>query len=566
LELPAPALGPGRPNLVLTGFSATGKSSAGALAADLLEMPFVDLDRLLERRHGAPVRELFAARGEPHFRRLEVQLLDDVARLSGTVVATGGGTVLHPERLAALARGSVVIDLTASPEEIERRLGDPSLRPLLARSPGRQIRELLAERGPAYAAAGEPLETASLALPEVARLLGALYRERTDAAGSTIEVVGPRGSYPVAVGRGSVDRLPALVAERLPEARRLVIVSDLAVAGSAGERVASVLRAHGHEVASVTAGRGEASKRIGAVSGLWDRFQELRVDRSDAVVAVGGGAGLDAVGFAAATWARGVPLVNVPTTVLAMVDASIGGKVAIDRQGAKNSVGAFHHPQLVVSDPELLWTLPATVARDGLAEVVKCAALASPVLLELLEEIGPGVVEDLPRLSWMIEQAVRIKAAYVAADPEDHGLRQALNLGHTYAHGLEAATDYSLPHGRAVAVGLVAASRLGTRLGLTPPELAARLEAVLLQMGLRGPVPQLDRAKVREAVLGDKKRRAGEAVFVVPTAAGAALVGGIDPESTLEPLWELLTPNPPPASKDPLAVRRGSQVVTEGAG
>ncbi|MGC2191146.1 MAG: bifunctional shikimate kinase/3-dehydroquinate synthase [Candidatus Dormiibacterota bacterium] len=537
--MPAPALGGGRANLVLAGFSATGKSSAGALAAELLEMPLVDLDQVAERRSGLSLPELFRTLGESRFRKLEAELLRDAARLSGTVIATGGGAVLRPE-FAALAAGSVVAVLTATPQEIEARLGEPSSRPLLADSPGTRIRELLAERATAYSAAGPALDTTGRSIREVAALVADRYRSGEALRSQPVTVQGPRGEYPVLVGSGAVGRLDELLRSLLPQVRRVVVVFDRAIAGSAGVVVEAALRLAGREVLPLAVPAGESAKELAAIAELWDSFQSVAVDRGDLVVAVGGGAGLDAIGFAAATWGRGVPWVTVPTTILAMVDASIGGKVAIDRPSAKNAVGAFHHPRAVVCDPDLLATLPSEVAKDGLAEVVKEATLASPLLLDAMVQAPP--VGDLlpPHLSWLIEQSARIKAAYVAADPEDHGLRQSLNLGHTYAHGLEAASGYRVPHGRAVAVGLVAASRLGSGLGLTEPGLPAQLQRALGQLGLLEPLPALDRSRVRSALLLDKKRRGGEPAFVVPTTGGAALVSGVELDLALEPLWVFL--------------------------
>jgi 3-dehydroquinate synthetase len=374
----------------------------------------------------------------------------------------------------------------------------------------------------------------------VAALVADQYRAEEMGTSLPVTVAGPQGDYPVVVGAGSRDRLDGLLNYQLPRTGRVVVVSDRAVAGTAGARLAAALQQAGREVVAMAVPEGESAKQIAAVAELWDSFQSLAVDRGDVIVAVAGGAGLDAIGFAAATWGRGVPWVAVPTTILAMVDAAIGGKVAIDREGAKNAVGAFHHPRAVVCDPELLTTLPAQVAKDGLAEVVKSAVLASPLLLDVLVQ-APGAGERLPpHLSWLIEQATRIKAAYVAADPEDHGLRQSLNLGHTYAHGLEAASGYRVSHGRAVAVGLVAAARLGVGLSLTAGDVPAQLQRALDRLGLLEPLPALDRSRVRTALLLDKKRRGGEPAFVVPAANGAALVSGIELDQALEPLWELL--------------------------
>jgi 3-dehydroquinate synthetase len=247
------------------------------------------------------------------------------------------------------------------------------------------------------------------------------------------------------------------------------------------------------------------------------------------VVAVGGGAVLDVAGLAAATYARGVALVNVPTTLLAMVDAGLGGKVAIDHGAAKNLVGAFHPPRLVLADPAVLRSLPDRELRSGFAEIVKAAVLASPLLLDVLEREDVG-----DRLEWVVEQAVRVKAGYVAADSRDRGLRRSLNLGHTFAHAIEAASEYRVSHGEAVACGLIAAARLGAHHGVTDPRLEGRLHAILERLGLPTLAPeQLDRARLLEAIAADKKRRSGHAAFVVPASGGAALLEGVDPAEAM---------------------------------
>jgi 3-dehydroquinate synthetase/shikimate kinase len=556
LVMPAPELGRGRANLVLAGFSATGKTTAGSMAAQLLGMPFVDLDQTAERRMGKSIVEAFSSLGETRFRELEAELLAEAARLSGTVIATGGGAVLHPG-FARLAAGAVTLVLSAPAAEIARRLEGDGTRPLISEHPELRIQDLMAERAPAYAVYGVALDTTTRSVPEVADLIAERYRVTSAGSSVPLTVPGPSGPYPVLVGPDALDRLDDVVASTMTHAGRVVVASDEAVRGSAGARVKAVLQGSGREVVSLTVGRGEASKQITAVTDLWDRFQALGLDRGDLVIAVGGGATLDSVGFAAATWARGVPWITVPTTILAMVDAAIGGKVAIDRAGAKNAVGAFHHPRAVVCSLELLATLPAGSARDGLAEVVKASCLASPLVLDALEH-SQSLEDGLPaHLGWLIEQAVRIKAAYVAADPEDRALRQSLNLGHTYAHGLEAASDYQVSHGRAVAVGLLAASKLGVSLGLTPAELPTRLQTALARMRLLEPLPPMARDRVRAAIGLDKKSRGGTRAFVVPTAEGAVLLSGIDLELALGPLWLVLEGQPGSNVGDPTApIRR----------
>lgn len=557
-DLPAPPLPPGRPLLVVTGFMGTGKTEAGRRAARLLGLPFVDLDEVVARRAGRPVPEVFALEAEEGFRRRERQAVLEAARLSGAVVATGGGAPLHRASFGELARAGRVVVLEAHPEELERRLALPEFagRPLLWPDPRARIRALLAERAPVYAAVGEPLDTSGLGPEEVAHRLAARYPGPSRGL-LRVEVAGPGGPYPVLVGPGALASLASELTGLLRPGAPVAVVADGTVEDTVGREVAELLVGAGLEVRlRVGLPPGEEAKSVSVVAGLWERFARAGLDRTGVVVAVGGGAALDTAGFAAATYARGVRLVNVPTTLLAMVDASVGGKVGIDHAGVKNLVGAFHHPALVVADPLVLRTLPGRALRWGLAECVKAAVLASPLVLEVLEE-GAGSLaeagpeegrgshpdgdrarERLATLAWVVEQAVRIKAAYVAADPEDRELRHSLNLGHTFGHGIEAATGYAVPHGEAVAVGLLAAARLGARAGVADPALEARLRRLLQALDLPTTPPEgLDPGRVAAAMAGDKKRRAGRMVFVVPAPGGAALLHDVPLEEALDVLF-----------------------------
>jgi 3-dehydroquinate synthase len=501
----------------------TGKSTSGPLAADLLGMPYVDLDRRQERIAGMQIARIFDELGEPAFRDIESRALVEAALLSGTVIASGGGAApLHPKEYANLAEGNVPVVLTSTPEAIERRVGDAADRPLLTSSPGEQIRALLAERAEAYAAAGESLDTTDVPSETTAEEIAALYRKRVPDERTIIEVAAGHG--PVIIGEGGLAVCGPEIASRVPDARTAALVSD-PNAGQTADAVAGSIAAAGLEVSRISLPPGEGAKTLTALGDLLTALREHHVEPTDVVVSVGGGATLDAGGFAAATYARGIALVNVPTTLLAMVDASLGGKVAIDHAGAKNLVGSFHPPALVIADPEALSSLPERDLRTGLAEIVKAAVLASPFLLDFLD------TEDATaRLEWLVEQAVRIKAGYVAADPRDRGVRRSLNLGHTFAHALESTTDYGISHGEAVSIGLVAAARLGAEHGVTDPGTAERLRSILDALGLPvEPASGLDPDAVVEAMGADKKRRSGSAVFVVPTPGGAALLEGIDP-------------------------------------
>jgi shikimate kinase / 3-dehydroquinate synthase len=541
--LRAPLLPPGRPRLVVTGFMGTGKTHAGRRAGAILGMPFVDLDDVVARRSGTSIEELIRSQGEPAFRRLERRAILDAARLSGTVVATGGGAVLQGEAFGVLGRGSVTAVLSGDPGELVRRVGDGSSRPLLEGRPSQRIAELLEERGSAYAAAGRRVETDGRSVEEVASELVDLYREAgADGPEDGVEIDIRRADFAsrIVVGDGALASLGARLEALVPEATSAVIMLDRAVERSIGPVLETSIKEAGMATSVVPIEGGEPAKTIDVVASFWERFREGGIDRDAVVVAVGGGAVLDVAGFAAATYARGLDLVNVPTTLLAMVDAGIGGKVAIDHAGTKNLVGAFHHPRMTVMDPGVLRSLPPPLVRFGLAEAIKAAVVGSPLVVDVLERADldeNGLPQDL---GWIVEQSVRIKAAFVAEDPRDHSVRKALNLGHTFAHAIEAGTGYRIPHGAAVAIGLVAAARLGTESGITPEGTAERLSRLLSRFALPTALPGgLSPDDLLGAMRGDKKRSGGRPVFVVPDPDGARLLRNVDARRAAETLLAL---------------------------
>lgn len=539
-RLPCPPLPAGRRNLLLSGFMGTGKTTVGRAVAGRLGVPFFDLDQELERAHGGSVAELVGRLGEPGFRGLEARVMTAASRLSGAVVATGGGAVLHEAEFQRLRSSAVSVVLSCSADELERRLAaGGGSRPLVASRPW-ESRRLLEERAARYAAAGEAVDTTGRTPAETAAVVAARYGS---VAGTPAEI--GVGDGWVVVGEGAASGLGALFGRSLPDCERAVVVSDGAVAPVQGRACAAALREAGLTVSELVAPPGEAGKRLAPMARLWRQLIRAGVDRQDAVVAVGGGATMDMVGMAAATFARGVPLVNVPTTLLGMADAGIGGKVAIDLGGTKNAVGCFHPARLVVCDPQLLSGLAPEVLRQGLSEILKCGLLGSSLTAARFGELAaPG---SAGTLAFLVEQAVRVKVAHVAVDPHDLGQRLALNLGHTFAHGVESASRFSIPHGEAVAMGLVAAARLGSALGVSPAGLGSWVAERLTRAGLPATVPAgLSPGPVRRAFGTDKKRRSGRSRWVVPAAVGdgAQLASGVGSEEALSALFGGRTEGP----------------------
>ncbi len=517
-------------NLVLIGAMGTGKTAVGEAVARALGWPFVDTDQRVEATTGRRVAELFHRDGEAVFRRLEAAAVQEAAALDGQVIATGGGAVLAQDNLRRLKDGGFMIWLRASPAGILARLDaqERAHRPLLeGAEPLRRLTQLLEEREAAYRAAADAVvDTDGRSQEEVVREVLGQW-----GVVETVEVSLGEQSYPILIGRGVLAHLGELLSGRVA-ARRLLVVSTPPVDELYGATAARSLAEAGFRVHRVSVPDGEASKSLEQLARLWDAALAAGCDRGSAFVALGGGVVGDLTGFAAATFLRGVPLVQVPTSLVAQVDASIGGKVGIDLPRGKNLAGAFHQPRAVVADTDTLATLPPDQRRAGLAEVVKHAVIADPDLFAYLERHAGELPEltgsDLPGL---VAANCRIKARVVAADEREGGARAMLNFGHTVGHGLEAAGGYRLlSHGQAVAIGMVAVAELACRLGSFPRSEAERLVRLLTLLGLPVRIPALSRVDILAAMEYDKKRRAGRLTFVLPEAIGRVVLTAAVPE------------------------------------
>jgi shikimate kinase / 3-dehydroquinate synthase len=448
-------------HVALIGFMGAGKTTLGRLAAHVLGRRFVDLDREIERSVQATIPELFDQRGEGEFRVLEREAtLSALLNDRPAVLALGGGAVEAKSILRTLRQKALTVLVEVDPGTAWTRVG-ASARPL-ARDEER-FRELFARREPLYAEAADAVAT--------------------DVDGIVLAAAG------ITVEEGSLARLPEL----LPDGE-VEIVGDARVLGLHRPP----LEAPVHALRG-----GEEAKSIGAVERLW---RELRLGREGTIVALGGGCTTDAAGFSAATYMRGVDWVAVPTTLIGQVDAAIGGKTAVNLPEGKNLVGAFHWPVSTVIDPLLLETLPEGERRAGMAEVVKTGLLEGEPLWELPT---PGLVR----------KCAAYKAAVCLRDPHERGERAVLNLGHTFAHALEAAGDYQRPsHGEAVALGLLAALRL------------SGLETTAVDEVLQPRPVQVNRDAAWAALARDKKARHGTPRLVLLEAPGKPLTGVELPE------------------------------------
>lgn len=537
-------------HVVLIGFMGSGKTAVGRRLARRLGYDFIDTDHLIEERVGMPIPEFFERRGEAEFRRVEHEVIKALAPARPSVIATGGGTFVQPANRDPLRRLGPVVCLVTSLETALERVARNDNRPLASgKDAAARLGKLLEERLPHYRTADVMVETDGLSVDQaVTRVANALaprlhgrapktphpvattasaafQREQevsgppAPCTGQTVHVnLGPR-SYDCVIERGCLVTGAARVAALAPSS--IFVVTNPTVGGLYGAAVERALAAAAPagSVRMIEVPDGERYKTMATVESIYDRVLDAGIDRKGVLVALGGGVIGDITGFAAATILRGVRFVMMPTTLLAHVDSSVGGKTGIDRAHGKNLVGAFHQPNLVLIDPDSLATLPHREYLAGLGEVVKYGVILDRGLFEMLEAQAAAVVAREPAvMTPIIARCVRLKADVVEKDElETTGLRRILNFGHTVAHAIEQVTGYDrFLHGEAVSIGMAVAARLSASRGWCRPEVPRRLESLLERLGIDHRVPEgLDRDGVSRAIALDKKAERSRVAYVI---------------------------------------------------
>lgn len=482
-------------SLVFIGFMGAGKTTAAQIAAESLGIPCADSDEMIEQSSGLTAAQHFAAHGEPAFRAAEEAAVLELLAGPPQVISLGGGSLGSVAVIEALEEHTTVlldVDLDVAWDRIQG-----SDRPLGKDRAGFEY--LFREREYVYRELGDAnLSSSDSVVIEAS--LPSLIAMAHGAAGTLrlLWAASPDGGYPVWIGDRALSDAPW----PLPDSSRRFVVSDSNVAelyAGAVPQIAGLI-----EFAA-----GEEFKTLETARSVWDALVEQKATRADHIVAVGGGVVGDLAGFCAASFQRGIPVVQVPTTLVAQVDSAFGGKTGVDLPQAKNYIGAYHQPAAVLVDPARLSSLPADEMAAGYAEVVKTALIGGGLLWERVSN-GDAVDEQI------IRECARIKVGVVAGDERDGGARQKLNLGHTIGHAIEAATGYTeLRHGEAISLGLLAALRISEA-----PELRQQVQEILTAAGLPTKLPGLDVEAVLAATSLDKKRLSGPVPFVCCTAAG----------------------------------------------
>jgi len=537
----------GKRSIVLVGLMGCGKSSIGKRLAIKLGLPFIDADDEIERAAAKTINDIFTDHGEAHFRDGERKV---IARLLGNgpqVLATGGGAFINPETRQRVREKGISIWLRADLPVLMRRVMKRDTRPLLRDgNPEATMRKLIEARYPIYAEADMTVESRDephdLAVTEI------LHRLATGPAAATTQTPSPSRSVRVDLGDRSYDVLiasglladtGALIKARLGNVK-CGIVTDENVARHHLSALEQSLKAEGLFAGSIVMKPGEATKSFRDLATLSERLLELGLERGDLVVPLGGGVIGDLAGFAAGILRRGIRFVQIPTSLLAQVDSSVGGKTGINTPQGKNLIGVFHQPNLVIADTAVLTTLPPRQMRAGYAEVAKYGLLGDAKFFAWLEANWQGVFGNHgPALTKAIETSVAAKAAIVARDETETGDRALLNLGHTFGHAFEAWTGYSdkLLHGEAIAIGMCLAFRLSEDLKLCPHGRAERVAAHFKAVGLPTTIRDIPMAKANADELlrlmgQDKKVRGGKLAFILARDIGEAFVSReVSPET-----------------------------------
>jgi len=490
-----------------------GKSTVAGLVAGQLGTRALDLDARVTELTGRSISQIFSERGEAAFRALEKQALEALPADVG-VVSLGGGTVVDEQTRQTLLREGILVTLTAEPAVLAARVGADPGRPLLGENPQTDLERIVEGRAPAYAEAHAVIDTSALEPEEIAAEVVAVR--------NLSPIVVPLGlrTYRVEVGRGARHRVGIRANQHA--AGDAIVVFDGGDDRPWPRDAVRDLTLAAKPPIEVRLPGDEAHKNVASVERIWDRALEAEVDRRAIVIGVGGGVIGDLSGFAASTLLRGVALGQIPTTLLAMVDSSVGGKTGFNRPRGKNLVGTFYQPKFVLCDVETLSTLPSEERIAGLAEAVKSAWLDSEESVAMLERDAAALLAgDADATIRAVRMSISLKSRIVHEDEQESGRRMLLNLGHTVGHGLEAASGYrGIRHGEGVALGMIAAMRVAAGLGRGRHEETERLTRLLGKLGLPTDLDRRLNSRALEFIGSDKKRRGDRIHFVIPRFPG----------------------------------------------
>lgn len=508
-----------------------GKSTVGKRLARETGLPFIDTDLLIEKRENASIRDIFERKGEDYFRELEKKIIWEVSRKGGEyIVATGGGALLDPDNERSLRERGFLICLKASPKEILKRIQGGLSRPLLKKGNDFEtIKNLLMKRKKIYQSAEMIIQTDRKTPEKIVALIQKKLDLKLKVKQVSIPVSLNNGrSYQVLVGHGNLDQIGEHLAKRYRN--KIAVVTNPLVWKLHGSVLKNSLVGAGLKPLVIVIPDGERYKNLRWVNFAIRALLKGRFERKDPILAFGGGVIGDLAGMVSGIYLRGTPFIQVPTTLIAQVDSSIGGKTGVNDPSGKNLIGVFHQPDFVWIDTSLLQTLKQRDYVSGLGEVIKYGMIADPNFFEFLENSRDPILNRHPRtVLHMIKRSCQIKANVVSQDEKEAGLRKILNYGHTLGHAIESVTQYrKYRHGEAIAIGMHFAARLGARMKQCPESVVERQRILIESLRLPSKFSNRKLRQIMNSMALDKKVEAGRIFFILPSKIGSVVIKPID--------------------------------------
>ena len=546
-------------NIFLIGFSGTGKSEIGPIISNILSYKFIDLDTEIVKYFNKSIDKVFSEDSEEAFRKKESELLEYYGSSSKLVIATGGGAIINNDNYELMKSHGFIVCLEATPQTIFNRLISENakyeIRPLLKNNVNIDfITNIKNKRLQYYAKSDWTIHTDNLTPYQSADEVAKIYKTfvnldttkfidqdmKADLAGI---VTYSNGVCPLYSGWDIYDDIPKIFS-KLDIEGNLFLISDRNVYSLYGEEVKKCIASTGKQVFSYQMEPGEHNKTFDAISNVYSWLAESKAQRRDTIIALGGGVVGDMAGFVAATYNRGMGFIQIPTSLAAMVDASVGGKTAVDLPEGKNLVGAFYQPKVVIADVSTLKSLPHRETMEGWAEAIKHGLILDKQLFEVFENRYEELLNLEPNLTTdVVKRSIQIKAEIVSQDEkETRGIRTLLNYGHTIGHGLEAATGYhQLLHGEAVSIGMMGAAMIGNRMGVTDGSILERQLSILKKFDLPISFKNINLDSIKSAMSLDKKAVGSSINWVLLPEIGHAVVNSNVDNSVIDNVLEELS-------------------------
>lgn len=525
-------------NIIITGMMGVGKTTIGKKLARKLSLEFVDVDEYIERKTRRKIHKIFSENGESSFRQLEKAFCREVAQKRDCVISTGGKTLLNRDNLNVLSSSGLIITLVSAPQKIlERIKKGGNLRPLLASHPENNFYTIYRQRKPLYLRLPNRIDTTLLDNEEVVEEILKLIKG--EARRFLLNLDAKKSS--VILKRGLVDDLVSYLKEIIQE-KRVFILSDKNVFAYHGKKLLDKLKGAHIKPSVFLLQPGERQKSLKSAERIHRWLLQERATRSSLLVSFGGGVISDLGGFVSSTFHRGLSLVNVPTSLVSQVDASIGGKNGVNFKGTKNQIGTFYFPSFVLIDPLWLVTLNERQMKEGIIEALKAGIIGDTKLFQLIKDSTRSLLlKDMRLLEKVITGAIEVKMKIVQQDPFEKGKRRILNMGHTFGHALESYFHHRrLTHGEAVGLGLICASRMGTLMEISSEGVLPEIKETLKKIGAPVRLKNLDPAQILSLMIHDKKRQEDGLLFIIPQRIGKAVIRkNVEPSLIIHALKEI---------------------------